>query len=162
MCQVNKLVSVFLLGDNIDTDNIAPGGYLHLSIEKQVEHCLESIIDGFSNKVTKGDIIVAGENFGTGSSREQAPVLLKTIGIQAVFARSFSRLFFRNAINVGLYPGMYKGNIPFLSGEKVNIDFERCKIEGDQGILLFDLPKGILKEILDSGGMVNYARKIIE
>ena len=79
-----------------------------------------------------------------------------------MFARSFSRLFFRNAINVGLYPGIYKGNIPFSNEEKVNIDFEHCKIKGDLGILPFDSPKGILKEILDSGGMVNYARKIIE
>lgn len=162
MCQVNRLVSVFLLGDNIDTDNIAPGGYLHLPIEKQVEHCLESVINDFSGKVTGGDIIIAGENFGTGSSREQAPVLLRTIGIQAVFARSFSRLFFRNSINVGLYPGIYNGHVPFSNMENVEIDFEHCKIESKNGIILFEPPTGILKEILDSGGMVNYARKMIE
>lgn len=71
-------------------------------------------------------------------------------------------MFFRNSVNVGLYSGIYKGNIPFSKEEKVNVDFKSFKIEGKHGIMLFDPPTGILKEILDSGGMVNYARKIIK
>ena len=152
---------IFLLGDNIDTDNIAPGGFLHLPIERQVEHCLESVINGFSSMVSKGDIIIAGDNFGTGSSREQAPVLLKMIGIQAVFATSFSRLFFRNSINVGLYPGTYSGTNPFTQGDTVNIDFSENRIYNARATLKFNPPAGILREILDIGGAINYAKELI-
>lgn len=155
------MARIFLLGDNIDTDNIAPGGFLHMPIERQVEHCLESIINGFSGMVSKGDIIIAGDNFGTGSSREQAPVLLKMIGIQAVFARSFSRLFFRNSINVGLYPGTYSGTNPFTQGDTVNIDFSENRLYNEQATLKFNPPAGILREILDIGGAVNYAKELI-
>ena len=89
--------------DNIDTDRIIPGKYTKtLDMSVLAEHCLEDLDESFNSKVTKGDILVAGENFGCGSSREQAPVAIKVAGIYAVIAKSFARIFYRNAINVGL------------------------------------------------------------
>ena len=89
--------------DNIDTDRIIPGKYTKtLDTGSLAEHCLEDLDPDFSQKVQQGDILVAGENFGCGSSREQAPIALKVSGIAAVIARSFARLFYRNAINIGL------------------------------------------------------------
>ncbi|MHB1439878.1 MAG: LeuD/DmdB family oxidoreductase small subunit [Cuniculiplasma sp.] len=153
---------VFILGDNIDTDNIAPGGSLHLPVEEQRKHCLESIVKDFYSVAREGDIIIAGENFGTGSSREQAPILLKMIGISEVFARSFSRLFFRNAINVGLYLGKYSGECPFSNLEDVEIDMKALEIVNGTDRLKFEAPSDILMEILRSGGMVNYARDMLD
>jgi len=158
---VSELARVFIFGDDVDTDTIAPGGYLHLPIEAQKKHCLESIYDGFSDAVKEGDIIVAGENFGNGSSREQAPLILKTLGIRAIFARSFSRLFFRNAINVGLYPGIIRGNHELKDGDEVQVDLLNHMILSAKSEILFIPPDGIALEIINSGGMVEYARKML-
>jgi 3-isopropylmalate dehydratase small subunit len=158
---VTKTARIFYLGDNIDTDTIAPGAYLHLPIEDQKDHCLESIVTNFSQKVKEGDIIVAEENFGTGSSREQAPILLKMNGISAIFAKSFSRLFFRNAINVGLFVGTYQEKNCFEDGDTVSVNFTNSEISGEKGKLHFQEPQGILLDIIKEGGMINYARKKI-
>jgi 3-isopropylmalate/(R)-2-methylmalate dehydratase small subunit len=92
-----------VFGDNIDTDQIISGKYLTIREPgEMVKHVFESLRPGFHAVVRKGDVIVAGRNFGSGSSREEAPVLLKAIGVSLVIARSFSRLFFRNSINIGL------------------------------------------------------------
>ncbi|MDD4569717.1 MAG: 3-isopropylmalate dehydratase small subunit [Tepidanaerobacteraceae bacterium] len=94
---------VFLLGDNIDTDQIYPGRYIELTSKSDIAaHCMEGVRPGFSSQVCKGDIIVAGENFGCGSSREHAVITLKEAGVGLVIAKSFARIFFRNAINLGL------------------------------------------------------------
>ena len=91
-------------GDNISTDHITPGRFYHLrsNLEELSKRIFEDIAPGFREKVRKGDIIVAGANFGLGSSREHAPIIIKMAGIDAVVARSFARIFYRNAINVGL------------------------------------------------------------
>ncbi|MHB1709087.1 MAG: LeuD/DmdB family oxidoreductase small subunit [Thermoplasmataceae archaeon] len=154
---------IFLFGDNIDTDIIAPGGYLHLSIEVLKMHCMEALDRNFSGKVNQGDIVVAGRNFGTGSSREQAPVALKELGIQIVLAVSFARIFFRNAVNVGL-------NIGIISESDYSAiqDGEAAEFNNESGILTlktrgmvvkYDPPRGPLEEIILSGGLVNYVRK---
>lgn len=93
---------VWKLGDNIDTDVITPGKYLILPMDELKNYVLEPIDPEFSRKVKLGDIIVAGRNFGCGSSREQAPAALKALGISVVIAESFARIFFRNAISLGL------------------------------------------------------------
>lgn len=93
---------VWKFGDNIDTDVITPGKYLILPIDELKNYVLEPIDPEFSRKVKPGDIIVAGRNFGCGSSREQAPAALKALGISVVIAESFARIFFRNAISLGL------------------------------------------------------------
>ncbi len=90
-------------GDNVDTDVIIPARYLNTSDEKELaSHCMEDIDKEFKNKAEKGDIMVAGYNFGCGSSREHAPIAIKASGISLVIARSFARIFYRNSINIGL------------------------------------------------------------
>ncbi|MCZ6604975.1 MAG: 3-isopropylmalate dehydratase, partial [Alphaproteobacteria bacterium] len=92
----------WVFGDNIDTDAIAPGIYMKLGPEEIAAHCFEAIAPDFAKKVTAGDIVVGGANFGMGSSREQAPQALKILGVGAVLAASFARIFYRNALNLGL------------------------------------------------------------
>ena len=123
---------VHKLGDDINTDDIIAAKYLVSTDAQELgRHCLESIEPDFVSKVSQGDIIVAGKNFGCGSSREHAPLAIKGCGIQAVIARSFAGIFFRNAINIGL---------PFL--ESAEADSIR---EGD--LLEIDLSNGIIKNL---------------
>lgn len=156
------MVKVIVLGNDVDTDVIAPGGYLHLPLERQTEHCMEAIYPNFSNVVREGDLIVAGANFGTGSSREQAPALLKKLGIGMVLAESFSRLFFRNAVNVGLLPCLYSEKNYFDDLEEVIINMKLKTIENGHKVLKFTMPTGIPMEIIEAGGMISYARSIIK
>ena len=156
------MVKVVVFGDNVDTDVIAPGGYLHLPLSRQVEHCMEALYPKFSDHVKHGDILVAGSNFGTGSSREQAPALLKFIGIDMVVARNFSRLFFRNAVNVGLLPCVYEGEMPFTDSEEVVVNMKNKQIECGKKVLAFQTPTGIPLQIIETGGMIDFARSVIE
>ncbi|MCW6170786.1 MAG: 3-isopropylmalate dehydratase [Thermoplasmatales archaeon] len=156
------MARIFLFGNNIDTDVIAPGGYLHLPLESQKVHCFESIYPNFSKQVKRDDIIIAGENFGSGSSREQAPALLREIGIGGVFAKSFSRLFFRNAINVGLFVGTYNFDTLFSDCDEVTVSFEDEEIRSQNSVLHFTSPSGIPRDILMAGGMINFAKKVIQ
>ena len=111
--------NVHLFGDDVDTDAIIPGPYLKTTDPCELaSHCMAGIDENFPKKVKEGDIIVAGENFGCGSSREQAPISIKYTGIRAVVAESFARIFYRNCINIGLIPitciGIKKENIDYL------------------------------------------------
>jgi 3-isopropylmalate/(R)-2-methylmalate dehydratase small subunit len=120
------------LGNDINTDDIIAAKYLVWSDAEELgKHCLESIKPDFVNKVSPGDIIVAGKNFGCGSSREHAPLAIKGCGVSAVIAKSFAAIFFRNAINIGL---------PFLELEEVD------KIQ-DSDVLEIDLSSGIIKNL---------------
>ena len=94
----------FVFGDNITTDALAPGAYMKVPLAELATHCLESVDASFAREVKRGDIVVAGENFGMGSSREQAVMALRELGISFVVATSFAGLFFRNCINLGLAP----------------------------------------------------------
>ncbi|MGC8608243.1 MAG: 3-isopropylmalate dehydratase [Thermoplasmata archaeon] len=151
---------VFLIGDNIDTDVIAPAGYLHLGIPALRDHVLEALRPDFHTLVRPGDIIVAGRNFGYGSSREQAPAVLKDIGISLILARSFARIFFRNSINIGLPLGIIRDMNDIKDGDIVNYDIKSGKLYDDSGdiIALFAGPSGPLSEILAEGGMVNFIK----
>jgi len=95
-------MKAWVFGDNLDTDMLAPGKYMKFGIEEIAKHCLESINPAFSSAVKKGDIVVAGRNFGCGSSREQAPEALRHLGVSALVAPSFAGLFYRNCFNLGL------------------------------------------------------------
>jgi 3-isopropylmalate/(R)-2-methylmalate dehydratase small subunit len=95
-------VNAWVFGDDVDTDAIAPGRYLKFDIGEIARHSMETLDADFSSRVRKGDIVVAGRNFGAGSSREQAPEALKHLGVSALVAESFAGLFYRNAINLGL------------------------------------------------------------
>ncbi len=117
---------VFKYGDNIDTDVIIPARYLNTqSAEELASHCMEDIDKSFVSRVKPGDIMVGGENFGCGSSREHAPLSIKTAGISCVIAKSFARIFFRNAINIGLpileCPAASEAIAP---GDEVSVNFD--------------------------------------
>jgi 3-isopropylmalate/(R)-2-methylmalate dehydratase small subunit len=94
--------NVWVFGDEINTDTMAPGAYFKESLEVMAQHCLEAVDPEFAGNVQRGDIVVAGKNFGVGSAREQAPMSLVHLGVGAILAESFSRIFYRNAINFGL------------------------------------------------------------
>jgi len=156
---------VWKYGDDVNTDVIFPGKYTYsvLDPEEMAKHALEDLDPEFVGKVQPGDIVVAGKNFGCGSSREQAATCLKYAGVQSVIAKSFARIFFRNAINQGL-PVVQCGDAVdnIESGEEISIDFSRGVIQTAKGVFDFaPLPESILR-ILDAGGLIPYTKTKIE
>ena len=150
-------------GNNVDTDVILPGKYLILVDPNELaKHALESLDLNFPEKAKKGVILVGGNNFGCGSSREQAPLALKYAGVKCVLAESFARIFFRNAINIGLPVIECKGiSNAVETGNQLVIDFEDSKIENvtnGQKFQLEKLPPFII-EILVDGGLIENLRK---
>ncbi len=159
----NEKGRVWHYKDNVDTDVIIPARYLNTTDSKELaSHCMEDIDKTFASEVKENDFIVAGENFGCGSSREHAPIAIKASGIQAVIAKSFARIFYRNAINIGL---------PIVENQILADEVSA----GDE--LELDLDKGIIKnltngkeyacskfpaeiqELISVGGLVNYTKK---
>jgi 3-isopropylmalate/(R)-2-methylmalate dehydratase small subunit len=118
-------VKAWVFGDNIDTDVIAPGRYMKSDLAVIANHCLESVAPGFASTVAKGDLVVGGRNFGTGSSREQAPAALKHLGVAALVAESFAGLFYRNALNLGLPAVECPGARTIRAGDRLEVDFEK-------------------------------------
>ena len=159
----------FVFGNNIDTDAIIHANWLTLTDEKEIaSHCLEEIYPAFHTKVSTGDILVAGDNFGCGSSREHAPVAIKGSGIACVVARSFSRLFYRNAINIGLPVITAAGLSGVAEGDEIAVDCVTGRIcitsranDADGAVTELSgepLPAFML-EMLRSGGLYNYLEK---
>ena len=153
---------VWKFGDDIDTDIIIPGRYLVVTDpEKLAKHCMEGLDPDFYKKVDDGDFIVAGKNFGCGSSREHAPLALQGAGIGAVIAESFARIFYRNATNVGIplleAPGISES---LNEGEKIEIDMEKGIITSESGkeYKFKKLPPFML-EILEKGGLIPYLKE---
>jgi 3-isopropylmalate/(R)-2-methylmalate dehydratase small subunit len=153
---------VWKLGDNVDTDQLLPGRYLSLTDPAVLAaHCLEDVWPEFSQQVQPGDILVAGDNLGCGSSREHAPLALKALGISCLVAGSFARIFFRNAINLGLpalaSPGAAAG---LEQGDEVRIDLEAGQIENLSRPFSAAAPPlpAFLSEIIAAGGMTAYVR----
>ncbi len=153
-------------GDSIDTDVILPGKYLTLTEpEELAQHAMEGIDPEFSRKVQPGDIIVAGRNFGCGSSREHAPLALKHAGVGAIVAKSFARIFFRNAVNIGLpvviCPEAYEA---VEQGDQLEVDLEEGMLRNlTKGVEMkfTPLPRFLL-EILSSGGLIPYLKSKLE
>lgn len=157
-----KKGKAFKFGNNISTDHIAPGRLFHLrnDLVEFSKHVLEDADPDFASKVQKGDFVVAGSNFGLGSSREHAPQIIKIAGVGAVIAKSFARIFYRNAINIGL----------------LAIECDTDKIDAED-VLELDIKKGVLKDLtknielkimplpevmiklLDDGGLVSHLNK---
>jgi len=154
---------VWKLGDHVNTDLIIPGRYLDdYSAENLAAHALEDADPRFAKQVRKGDILVAGRNFGCGSSREQAPLALRYAGVGAVVAGGFARIFFRNAINVGLPVVVCpKASQAVQAGDVIRIDLRQGTIEvvGTEQILRFDPMPDFLRSILESGGLVPYTKE---
>jgi 3-isopropylmalate dehydratase small subunit len=154
---------VFLFGDNIDTDIIAPGAYLHLPMGVLKMHCMEALDRNFPGNVKQGDILVAGSNFGTGSSREQAPLALKELGIELILAVSFARIFFRNAVNVGMNVGVISevDYSTIRDGETIEFNDKTSSLtlKSTGKAVKCESPDGPLKEIISAGGLINYVRE---
>jgi 3-isopropylmalate/(R)-2-methylmalate dehydratase small subunit len=149
---------LFLLGDNIDTDQLAPGQYMKGGIEELARHCLEIARPGFAAEVSRGDILVAGRNFGAGSSREQAAEALLHLGVAGVVAQSFAGIFYRNAINLGL--PVFTAVLPddLVDGEPATLDIELAQLKRSTGTLTLDpLPDNILA-ILHDGGLIAHLK----
>jgi 3-isopropylmalate/(R)-2-methylmalate dehydratase small subunit len=154
---------VFKYGDNVDTDAIIPARYLNLHEPADLAaHSMEDIDADFINKVKPGDIIVAGNNFGCGSSREHAPVAIKTSGISCVIARSFARIFFRNAINIGL-PLLESADAvnDIKASDSVEVDLSSGRITNLSSNKTFTSKPypDFMMEIVKAGGLVDYTRK---
>ena len=147
---------VWRYGDHVNTDLIIPGRYLdNYDMSSLATHAMEDIDTGFASAVRPGDVIVAGRNFGCGSSREQAPLVLKELGVGAVVAESFARIFYRNAINVGLPVIICAEAASLAKGEEVEVDLRAGTITGSNGLdASFPPLPGKLLEILEKGGLV--------
>ena len=156
---------VWKLGDNIDTDAIAPGEYLDAPIEEVVKHVFEHTRPEFAREDQQGDIIVAGRNFGCGSSRENAPAALKELGIGCIAAVSFARIFFRNAIAIGLPVVICKG-IPdiFNEGDAAVIDFRNARVRNAStgAELEGERFSDDILSIVESGGILEKLKSVKE
>ncbi len=151
---------VFRYGDNVDTDVIIPARYLSTSEPKELAaHCMEDIDQNFIHEVRTGDIIVADKNFGCGSSREHAPIAIKAAGVSCVIAQTFARIFYRNAINIGLaIVECEEAPARIKAGDVVSVDFDTGIITDETTGETF---KGqafppFMQEIIDAGGLVSY------
>ena len=156
-------MKIYKYGDNVDTDVIIPARYLNSFDAKELaSHAMVDIDPDFAKTVESGDIIVAGKNFGCGSSREHAPLCLKTAGVSCIIAETFARIFFRNSINIGLPIIECKEAAEEIeAGDEVEIDFDSGKI--------FDRTKGteyqgqpfpeFMQKIISAGGLVNYTNQ---
>jgi len=154
-------VKAWVFGDNVDTDAIAPGRYMKFGIEEIARHCLEGVAPGFSTGVERGDILVAGRNFGTGSSREQAPEALKHLGVSALVAESFAGLFYRNAINLGLPAVVCPEARRIRPGDELRVDYEAGKItDVSTGETLSAEPiPAFLMQLIRDGGLLPHLEK---
>ncbi len=153
---------VWKFGNDIDTDIILPGRYLIYTDEKKLaQHCMEGLDADFNEKFNIGDFIVAGNNFGCGSSREHAPIALKGIGASAVIAESFARIFYRNSTNVGMPLLEAPGIMDLVNdGDEIEVDMEKGIITSENGesIKFKKLPSFML-EILEKGGLIEYLKQ---
>ena len=154
---------VFKYGNDVDTDVIIPARYLNTSGERELaSHCMEDIDPQFTKKVQKGDIIVAGDNFGCGSSREHAPLAIKASGVSLVIAKSFARIFYRNSINIGL-PILEcpQAAEAIAAGDEVEADLDRGEIRDiTTGETFKAVPfPPFIQKIIEAGGLINSLKK---
>ena len=158
---MNAKGTVHKFGDNVDTDVIIPARYLNTASHKELAaHCMEDIDAEFVNKVHEGDIMVAEKNFGCGSSREQAPEIIKALGVQCVIAKSFARIFFRNSINNGLLlieqPDLHDN---VKEGDEVTVVMNEHVDHNGKQYPIASLPENLM-DIIQAGGLVKAMRKL--
>ena len=154
---------VWKFGDDINTDLLAPGVYIKLSLDELASHCLEAIEPSFAGSVVKGDFVVAGKSFGMGSSREQAAQVLKALGIAAVIAQSFGGIFYRNAFNLGL-PAIISNDVgKIISGNKIALNIKSGAIYNfstARDLVGEEIPENLLT-LIESGGLVPHLQTIL-
>jgi 3-isopropylmalate/(R)-2-methylmalate dehydratase small subunit len=156
--------AIHLFGDHVDTDVIIPARYLNQSDPAQLAtHCFEPIASAFHERVRSGDIVFAGENFGCGSSREHAPIAIKATGIACIVARSFARIFYRSAINIGLPVVVCPSAVEVArDGDRARVDVERGAVDvGGARFTVAPYPAEVLG-IIAAGGLVPFMRRRLE
>ena len=153
---------VHKFGDGISTDHIIPGRYAHLrsNLPELARHVLEDADPNFAAKVKHGDFVVGGSNFGLGSSREHAPLVIKMAGVSAILAKSVARIFFRNAINLGL-PVLICDTDQIKDGDELEVDLAAGTVKDltSGSTLTFGKIPGVMLKILNEGGLIPYIRK---
>lgn len=154
--------TVWKFGDDIDTDLIIPARFLNVSdVEELAKNCFADIRKGFMDMVAPGDVLVAGKNFGAGSSREHAPLAIKAAGISVIIAESFARIFYRNAFNVGLpLVESLEASRSLNEGAMVSVNLSTGEIEDmDTGRRFFAKPlPDLMRRIIEAGGLVEYVK----
>jgi 3-isopropylmalate/(R)-2-methylmalate dehydratase small subunit len=158
-------VRAWLFGDNVDTDLIAPGRYMKFAIEEIAPHCFEALAPHFARSVSRGDIVVGGRNFGTGSSREQAPAALKHLGIAAIVAESFAGLFYRNALNLGLPAVVCADSKRIRDGDTVRVDPQAGRIENLTTATTLHceaIPPHLMEMVRDGGLLAHLEKRLAQ
>jgi 3-isopropylmalate/(R)-2-methylmalate dehydratase small subunit len=151
---------IWRVGANIDTDQLAPGEFMQLGIDALARHCLETLRPDFAVGVQRGDVLVAGPNFGIGSSREQAAAVLVSLGVAAVIAPSFGGLYFRNAFNLGLLLLTCTGADELSEGDRIDFDARAGRIVTASGAERACQPiPGFLLDMVEAGGLFNLLKK---
>ena len=165
MQKVNIDGKVWTFGKDIDTDLIIAARYLNTSVpEELAKHVMEDADPEFVNKMSAGDIIVAGENFGCGSSREHAPIALKAAGVAAIIAPTFARIFYRNAFNMGLPIFELEESAQIKEGDEISIDMNVGTITNKSTSKTYNFVPipAFMQELIDAGGLMNFAKNEVE
>ena len=165
MKKANIDANVWTFGKDIDTDLIIAARYLNTSVpEELAKHVMEDADPEFVNKMSRGDVIVAGENFGCGSSREHAPIALKAAGISAIIAPTFARIFYRNAFNMGLPIFELPESAEIKEGHQVSIDMNTGTITNKSTNKTYNFTPipAFMQELLDAGGLMNFAKNEVK
>jgi 3-isopropylmalate/(R)-2-methylmalate dehydratase small subunit len=153
----------WVLGDNIDTDAIAPGRYMKFGIEEIAQHCLESVRPEFARMAKPGDVVVGGRNFGAGSSREQAAAALKHLGVAALVAESFAGLFYRNALNLGLPAVVCATARRIRDGDMLRVAFEDGEIANlttGETLQCDPIPAHLMEMVRDGGLLAHLEKRL--
>jgi len=153
----------WVLGDNVDTDAIAPGRYMKFGIGEIAPHCLETLVADFARTVKPGDVVVAGRNFGAGSSREQAPAALKHLGVAALVAESFAGLFYRNALNLGLPAVVCTDARRIRDGDLLRVSFEDGEIANlstGETLQCEAIPAHLVQMVRDGGLLAHLEKRL--
>jgi 3-isopropylmalate/(R)-2-methylmalate dehydratase small subunit len=152
--------TAFVFGDDVNTDVMAPGLYFKAPIAELARHCMEAIDPAFAAMVRPGDIVVAGDNFGIGSAREQAPMALQQLGVGVILARSFGRIFYRNALNFGIPALIWPDSGDINAGDRLRVDPVAGRIENltdGRQYQVAGLPEHLMA-MVDAGGLMPYLK----
>jgi 3-isopropylmalate/(R)-2-methylmalate dehydratase small subunit len=153
----------WVFGDDVDTDALAPGRYMKYGVEEIAKHCLETVDPAFAATVRPGDVVVAGRNFGLGSSREQAAAALRHLGVRALVAESFAGLFYRNALNLGLPALACPEAKRIRAGDALSVDPESGRIENlttGEKLVCEPIPSFLLEMVRDGGLLAHLEKKL--